>query len=75
MFFISRVFFGNRKQSNSRAAQKKHMFFGNGRPKSNARAHLKHSGLMPPSHQATFPPRSQTIYKSWLNVLRMWSKM
>ena len=36
------VFLGNRQQSNARAGQKKtHVFFGNARPKSNARAHLK----------------------------------
>ena len=32
----------NRQQFNARAGQKKtHVFFGNARPKSNARAHLK----------------------------------
>ena len=36
------VFFGNRQQSNARAGQKKYTcFFGNARPKSNARADLK----------------------------------
>ena len=36
------VFFGNQQQSNARAGQKKTPgFFGNARPKSNARAHLK----------------------------------
>ena len=50
VFFISRIFFGNRQQSNARAGQKKTMFFfDNARPKSNARAHLEqrknHSGL------------------------------
>ena len=34
-------YFGNRQQFNARAGQKKHVFFGNARPKSNARAHLK----------------------------------
>ena len=44
MFFLSpeiNCFFGNRQQSNARAGQKKHMFFGYALPKSNARAHLK----------------------------------
>ena len=45
MFFLCPeidCFFKNRQQSNARAGQKKtHGFFGNGRPKSNARAHLK----------------------------------
>ena len=43
----STVFFENRQQSNARAGQ--NVLFGNARPKSNARAHLKqrkkHSGL------------------------------
>ena len=48
---INCFFLGNRQQSNARAGQKKpHVFFGNARPKSNARAHLKqrkkHSGLI-----------------------------
>ena len=34
-------FFENRQQFNARAGQKKHGFFGNARPKSNALAHLK----------------------------------
>ena len=46
MFFylpkLTGFFFGNRQQSNERTGQKKtHVFFGNVRPKSNARAHLK----------------------------------
>ena len=47
MFFLSTkikfVFFENRQQVNARAGQKKNtcFFFGNARPKSNARAHLK----------------------------------
>ena len=50
IFFLRNVFlypeincfFGNRQQSNARARQKKNMFFfGNARPKSNARAHVK----------------------------------
>ena len=46
MFFLSAeidwFFFGNWQQSNARAEQKKtHVFFGNVRPESNARAHLK----------------------------------
>ena len=53
MFFSStkiKWFFLNPQQFNARAGQKKtHVFFGNARPKSNARAHLKqrkkHSGL------------------------------
>ena len=37
------VFFGNRQQSHARAGQKKNtcFFWGNARPKSNVRAHLK----------------------------------
>ena len=35
------VFFLNRQQSNVRAAQNKTRVFGNPRPKSNTRAHLK----------------------------------
>ena len=53
MFFLSPeidILFRNRQQSNARAGQRKtHVFFGDARPKSNARAHLKqrkkHSGL------------------------------
>ena len=53
MFFlapeITWVFFENRQQSNARTGQKKTCLFGNARPKSNARAHLKqrkkHRGL------------------------------
>ena len=47
---VMNVFFENRQQSNKRWAEKNTIFFGNARPKSNARAHLKqikrHSGLM-----------------------------
>ena len=54
------VFFRNPQQSKARAGQKKtHVFFGNARPKSKARAHLKrgkkHSGLT-----AGCRPRFQT---------------
>ena len=45
MFFLSPEidsFFENQQQFNVRAGQKKtHVFFGNARPKFNARAHLK----------------------------------
>ena len=44
LFFLLKltVFFGNRQQSDARAGHKKTLvFFGNARPKSNARAHLK----------------------------------
>ena len=45
MFFLStkiKCFLENRQQFNARVGMKKHMvFFGNARPKSNARAHLK----------------------------------
>ena len=46
-FFLSHeidwFFFEKRQQSNACAGQKKtHVFFGNARPESNARAHLKH---------------------------------
>ena len=45
MFFyilkLSGYFFENRQQSNTRAGQKKHTFFGNALPKSNVCAHLK----------------------------------
>ena len=41
-FLFPDFFFGNRQQSNARAGQKKNTcFFGNARPKSSARAHLK----------------------------------
>ena len=36
-------FFENRQQFNDTLGKKKHVFFGNALPKSNGRAHLKHT--------------------------------